>query len=246
MDRMRDNLNKLGRQMLDLVYPRECLVTGSPVEAESPCRFLSREGMETIFYIAPPHCRTCGAPFYGEMLGLRDCPHCRELNPAFAEGRSVWLLRDAGREIIHELKYNKGRHLLPDIQTLVRQRNDFMAFLTGGVLVPVPLHPLRERERGYNQSRLIAQQLAGTVNGELQDLLVRVKYTETQTRLDRAARQKNMRSAFSLADKARVDPAQRYILVDDVFTTGSTLNSAAQELRRAGAQRVDVATLGHG
>lgn len=235
-----------GRQVLDLIYPRECLATGEPVEADSPCRFLSHAGIRQIYFIDEPHCSNCGAPFFGELLALRDCPHCRELNPAFARGRSLFLLRDAGRELIHEFKYNNGRYLLPDIQSLAREKPRFLEFLSGAVLCPIPLHPLRERERGYNQSLLIAQELAQASGCAVQSLLQRVKFTETQTRLDRAQRQANMRAAFAIAPKETVDPTQRYILVDDVFTTGSTLNSAAKELRQAGAENVDVVTLGHG
>lgn len=235
-----------GQQALDLIYPRECLATGEPVEADSPCRFLSHAGLRLIYFIDEPHCSNCGAPFFGELLGLRDCPHCRELNPAFGRGRSLFLLREAGREFIHELKYNNGRYLLPDVQTLARQRPRFLEFLSGGALCPIPLHPLRERERGYNQSLLIAQELAAVSGCPVKPLLCRVKFTETQTRLDRAQRQANMRAAFALAPKVELDPQERVILVDDVFTTGSTLNSAARELRHAGVEHVDVVTLGHG
>jgi len=235
-----------GRRALDLLYPRECLATGEPVEPDSPCRFLSHAGLERIYFIREPHCSSCGTPFFGELLGLRDCPHCRELNPEFERGRSLFVLRDAGRELIHELKYNNGRHLLPDIETLARRQPEFIAFLQDGLLAPIPLHPLRERERGYNQSRLIADQLSRAAETPVVEILERVKFTETQTRLNRAQRQTNMRAAFALKPNADLDPDRRYILVDDVFTTGSTLNSAAKALRKAGAERIDVVTLGHG
>ncbi|GHB94967.1 ComF family protein [Cerasicoccus arenae] len=239
-------LHAWSQNLLDLIYPRECLITNEPVEKESPCRFLSRKAIDRIYFIDDPHCATCGAPFFGELIALRDCPHCRELNPSFDRGRSLFLLRETGRELIHELKYRKGRHLLPDILSLIRKRPNYLNFLANGILVPIPLHSLRERERGYNQSLLIARQMAEASGCALAPALRRVKHTETQTRLDRAQRQANMRAAFALDPKTKIDPTARYILVDDVFTTGSTLNSAAQELCRAGAKQIDVATLGHG
>ncbi|WP_269538702.1 ComF family protein [Cerasicoccus fimbriatus] len=232
--------------ILDLLYPRECLITGDPVESNSPCRFLSSSALEMIWFIDEPHCHTCGAPFFGDLLALRECPHCRELNPAFERGRSLFLLRDAGREIVHEIKYRKGRHLLPDLQPILKRRAKFRSFLCDAVLIPIPLHPTRQRERGYNQSELIARELSAASGSPMADILRRTKFTETQTRLDRAARQANLRGAFELAKGAQLAPDQRYILVDDVFTTGATLNSAAKTLLQCGAEQIDVVTLGHG
>ncbi|MGE9295886.1 MAG: ComF family protein, partial [Puniceicoccales bacterium] len=230
----------------DLLYPRECLLTGEPVEDDSEFRFLSKAAVRRVYFIDEPFCPTCGAPFWGELIALRECPHCVELNPAFANGRSLFLLRDTGRELIHELKYRKGQHLLPDIRALVQTRPRFLEFLFGAVLVPIPLHPIRERERGYNQSLLIARELATAGGVAVAECLERVKFTETQTRLDRSQRLANLRNAFGLRKGVTLDSDQRYILVDDVFTTGSTLNAAAVALLNSGAEQVDAVTLGHG
>jgi ComF family protein len=111
----------------------------------------------------------------------------------------------------------------------------------------VPLHPTKERERGFNQSLAIAKSLNdATMAKDLQELLVRKMYTQTQTRLSRAARHQNVKNAFALASDAVVISNQTYILIDDVFTTGSTLNSCAAVLLEAGATQIKVATLGHG
>jgi len=110
------------------------------------------------------------------------------------------------------------------------------------------LHPRKLRERRYNQSLLLAEccaQVAGPTT-VVQELLCRVVDTESQTHYDRVARQKNLKNAFALAPAAAINSAQRYLLVDDVFTTGSTLNACATVLRRAGASQLDVITFGHG
>ena len=119
-------------------------------------------------------------------------------------------------------------------------------YFKGAILVPVPLHSTKERERGFNQSLMIAKSLneATTAKG-LQELLVRTIYTQTQTQLSRVARLQNVKNAFALASDAVVIPNQTYILIDDVFTTGSTLNSCAAVLLEAGATQIKVATLGH-
>ncbi|WP_309398025.1 ComF family protein [Cerasicoccus maritimus] len=246
MTRLYRQFQTWGRNALDLIYPRECLVTGEPVENNSPCRYLSIPALERIYFIHEPHCGTCGAPFFGELIALRDCPHCRELNPAYANGRSLFFLRDTGREFIHELKYRNGQRLVPDLSPILRRAPRYLEFLAGSILVPIPLHPVRERERGYNQSLLIALQLGEISGCPVQDILERVKFTETQTRLDRSQRQANMRDAFAVKKGVNLSPDQRLVLVDDVFTTGATLNSAAKILLKAGVQQIDVATLGHG
>ena len=121
-------------------------------------------------------------------------------------------------------------------------------YVRGAVLVPVPLHPRKERERGYNQSRLLADCLVPLGGGatHVEELLRRVIDTETQTAFDRRTRHENLKNAFALRPGAAINRALRYILVDDVFTTGSTLNACAAVLRRAGALNLDVVTLGHG
>jgi ComF family protein len=116
------------------------------------------------------------------------------------------------------------------------------------VLVPVPLHPRKQRERGYNQSRLLADTFSRAAGGgtAVTELLRRVVDTPSQTRLDRRTRQSNLKNAFALVRGRPINPAQRLVLVDDVFTTGSTLNACAAALRRAGHLNLDVATFGHG
>jgi ComF family protein len=118
----------------------------------------------------------------------------------------------------------------------------------GAVVVPVPLHPRKERERGYNQTALLAEILVRVAGGgaRVEPLLRRVVDTATQTAFDRRSRMANLKNAFALARGASLNPDQHYLLVDDVFTTGSTLNSCALALRRAGGLNLDVVTFGHG
>ena len=122
-----------------------------------------------------------------------------------------------------------------------------LSHVRGAVLVPVPLHPRKHRERGFNQSALLAVALfraAGTAPP--QPLLRRLVDTPTQTVLDRSSRRSNLKNAFALAPGAGLNPRQRYVLIDDVFTSGSTLNSCATALRHAGCLNLDVVTFAHG
>ena len=123
-----------------------------------------------------------------------------------------------------------------------------MALARGAVLVPVPLHPRKARERGFNQSALLAAALAQAAGAgaRVGELLRRAADTATQTAFDRKTRQANLKNAFALARGAALIAGQKYVLVDDVFTTGSTLNGCARTLRRAGALNLDVVTFAHG
>ena len=111
----------------------------------------------------------------------------------------------------------------------------------------MPLHPTKERERGFNQSLAIAKSLKdATTAKDLQNLLVRKVYTQTQTRLSRIARHQNVKNAFALTRKNHLRKEDRIMLIDDVFTTGATLNACAEVLREEGFSQVSIATLGHG
>ena len=116
---------------------------------------------------------------------------------------------------------------------------------TFDVIVPVPLHPARERERGFNQSALLAELLSDRIALPSKPALERIRYTTTQTAFDRAERMQNLHGAFRLRKKADVRDL-RVLLIDDVLTTGSTLSECARVLRRAGASCVYAATAARG
>jgi len=234
------------RPFLDVFFPSSCVHCGDAVEG-SDYQFLCVSCSRELFFSQPPACTTCGYPFFGVLVGSRVCPHCAELEPVFEQGKTLFLAKGPARSIIHEVKYQSGFYALEDVKTMVKQAPYYRDYFAGAILVPVPLHPTKERARGFNQSRLIAEAIAeATEAKELQNLLIRTVYTQTQTRLTRAARHQNVKNAFALAPNAVVVPDQLYILIDDVFTTGSTLNACAAVLREAGATQLKVATLGHG
>ncbi len=237
-----------GRGWADLAFPPVCIACGGLVEDNRPFRHLCRHCLPAITWVKPPACTVCGHPFHGEVEGPRICPHCVELHPRFQSGCTAVLFRGPVRAVVIELKYHHGLHVLDDIAEIVRRAPHFLEHLRGAVLVPVPLHARKERERGYNQSLLLAETFAGVVGDgtRVECLLERVIDTVTQTSFDRKRRGENLKNAFALLPRARILADQHYILVDDVFTTGSTLNSCADALRRAGSVKLDVATFGHG
>ena len=259
---MKPRLSQLVRGLSDAVFPPSCVHCRGLVETESDPREGGAGGLATggefrhlcarcvaqLDFVQPPHCTTCGSPFYGEIEGERVCPHCEGLQPAFREGRTAVLFKGPARALVIELKYHRGLHVLADMEAIFRRAAHVCELVRGAVLVPVPLHPRKERERGFNQTALLAARLARVAGGDarVEAVLRRVEDTPTQTAFDRRSRMANLKNAFALARGAAINPDLHYVIVDDVFTTGSTLNRCAQTLRRAGGLKLDVVTFGHG
>jgi ComF family protein len=240
-------LNKVLNAALDLVFPRSCICCGDSIN-HALYDFICTQCADRLVKCLPPACTTCGYPFYGEYISAKSCPHCTELNPLFEQGKALFIAKGVGRRILHELKYRQGMYVLKDLFSMVNLSKHYLDYIRNTTLVPVPLHPARLRERGFNQSEQIARMLvrcAGdTVN--MEKLLVRKRYTKSQTSLNRKKRDQNVKNAFALAPNSVLNPNKSYIIVDDVFTTGSTLNACAKVLRKAGANHLKVATIGHG
>jgi ComF family protein len=251
---MKRGWQNLLRDAADVVFPPVCVHCRGLVEHEETTgegpgwRHLCRRCVAQIDHVRAPHCTTCGHPFYGVVEGGRTCAKCEGLEPAFREGRTAVLFKGPVRSLVIELKYHHGLHVLADVAEILRRSPEVCAAARGAVLVPVPLHPRKSRERGYNQAALLAETLARVAGGgaRVETPLRRRVDTATQTAFDRRTRLANLKNAFALARGADIDPKNHYLLVDDVFTTGSTLNSCARTLRRAGAVNLDVVTLGHG
>ena len=237
----------LARGLRDVLFPPSCLHCGDVVE-RSPLRHVCADCEPLISRVEAPCCPCCGHPFFGEASGERLCVHCEGLRPEFREGRTAVLFRGPARALVHELKYRQGLFALEDMAAIFAANAHTAEFLRGAILVPVPLHSRKKRERGYNQGEELARAVAKRLGGgtEVAELLVRVVDTQTQTSLDRERRRANLKNAFALAPGAPINPDLRYVLIDDVFTTGSTLNACAAVLRRAGCLNVDVCTFGHG
>ena len=164
-----------------------------------------------------------------------ECGRCRSGEHIFDFARSAVFFNDSAREIIHHLKYADRVSLARPIGRMLReivQREGF----EGTCLIPVPLHRSRERERGFNQAELIARELDLPVDIRA---IRRRKKTPTQTGLSRSERARNLAAAFEL--RGDVEDL-KVILVDDVFTTGATMNELAKVLKRGGASRVEVLT----
>lgn len=245
---MRRAASAFGGALADLFYPRSCILTDEPL-GHSRFRYLSDRAAARLPVIRDPRCPTCGHPFFGAIVEAPVCHHCELLHPVFQQGRCGFVFNRDCRALLHALKYQGKRHLAPDLAALLADAPGFAEFLQGALVVPVPLHPRKERRRGFNQSLEILRHLHRRVPGgiEIRPLLRRVIDTDSQTRADRKERMQRVRGAFGVDDRAELPaPETRCVLFDDVFTTGATLNACANALRRKGLRRIDAAAFAHG
>jgi ComF family protein len=177
------------------------------------------------------------------MKGEFTCANCAHRTIHFDAAVAAYRSRGIVRRIVLDFKYGKQIHLRHLIGGWLCQAvND--PRLRGrefDLIVPVPLHPARQRERGFNQAELLAEILSAHISIPSRSILQRIRYTTTQTAFDRAERMENLRNAFRLRKNADVQ-GLGVLLVDDVLTTGSTLSECARILKTAGARSVHAAT----
>ncbi len=242
------HLNQCARQFENGVLPPRC----------AGCNWFE----EKLFcercrkYLQPlvaPFCACCGAPFdaLAHVLASSLCADCRanryHAAPALQWARSLWMMRGPARGAVHRFKYQNRHHLAAD---LAREMAAYLAACGAELpqlIVPVPLHSWRQWRRGYNQSALLAQELAALLNLPCAELLRRTRHTPSQTRLNRHKRQENVRDAFiineALRGKYLPEQIPQSLLIDDVYTTGATLRECARQLKSAGFTSIHALTL---
>jgi ComF family protein len=240
-------LGRLHRFLLDLVLPPRCLRCLARVESSGT---LCAVCWRSIAFLGDPACSCCGLPFpfAVEPAGADDeilCAGCIARRPRFDRARSVFAYDDHSRDLVLALKHGDRLQSVPAFgQWLARAGATLIA--DADLIVPVPLHWTRLWQRRYNQSALLAQAVraASTRPGPIvvPDLLVRRRRTPPQGRRTRSQRAENVRSAFRLKRGADV-AGKRVLLIDDVLTSGATVEECARILRRAGAAGIDVLTL---
>ena len=237
-------LRRAGEALVSLLYPPHCANCGADTEGGvhlcATCVGQARK-------IEAPFCQRCSEPFDGAITSEFTCANCADRTLHFDCAVSRYLSRGVVREFVHRFKYDRHfylRHPLADWLAAALDDERIRAQPIGA-LVPVPLHSARFREREFNQADVLAELLAQRTGTPLLRALTRIRYTTTQTRLDRHERMENLRNAFRVRQTSAVQNCH-LVLVDDVFTTGSTVDECARVLRAAGAASVRVVTVARG
>lgn len=233
------------KSALDLIYPRSCGACGH--EKPSASDNLCWECRADIMPVHPPYCSLCGDPVSGRIDHEYVCHFCSSVNPSFDLARSVAHYTGSVAEMLKSLKYRRATWLAPDLadllEALVRrhiatERIDAVTF--------VPLHRSRQRQREYNQSALLARELAGRIGKRyMNGILVRHRKTVSQTSLTARERMGNVKGSFRCRNESWLE-GRRLLLVDDVMTTGATVNECAKTLKKGKAAAVYVVTVARG
>lgn len=231
--------------LLDLLWPRSCEICRRP--AGESAHYLCWDCLASLPVIGAPYCLRCGDPVEGQITRGYVCSLCVDREPAYDLARSAVRFRGGIRDVLHRFKYSHAVHLAGDLASLMKagiathySREQFDA------VCYVPLHPARERFRTYNQAGLLAGRVASLLGIPLaRGCLTRVRETGTQTRLNLRERARNIHEAFEVVCPEWVR-GRHFLLIDDVMTTGATVNEAARVLKRAGAGRVCVMTAARG
>ena len=232
---------------LDLLYPPSCAV----------CDFVLSDGRalcdachDALPRLTEPFCKNCGEMFEGHIDGPFTCPNCGRLKFSFEFARPALVRDERTLDMIHRLKYAREIHLAKDLGRLAaeafRDERLASALAERWPLVPVPLHRKRLQDRGFNQAAEISRELSRQTGLPVAGALARTRATGHQTALTRAQRLENLRNAFAVTragERVIADGLPGVILVDDVLTTGSTVDECARTLRHAGLKRVRVVTV---
>lgn len=236
-------------ETLALVFPAVCGLCGRN-RAGAREGYVCGECAGGVGHVRPvvaPYCARCGLPFDGEIVGEFQCGNCRDQDLAFEWARASVVATPFVLDVVHKYKYGRALWFEPFLASLlVGEATKVIDGAGWDGLVPVPLHPLREREREFNQAERLARHL-GKATGlpVLRRVVRRISRTQVQASLDRRERARNVAGAFGVVDPGAVQGG-RFVVVDDVFTTGATTNAVARALRESGAESVAVWTLARG
>jgi ComF family protein len=230
------------RDVLDLLLPRVC-VSCDDAFAGARGDVICPACWSRLSFLPHPHCHRCGHPTEG-----RTCRFCELLPPFIRAARSVcWIPHPVGSAVVHALKYHGWTSAARGIaERMSRLSWPADVLRERAALVPVPLARARERERGFNQAALLSDALAARWRIPVwRDVMLRTRSTDTQTRLTPSERSANVLRAFRVRDGSRERlRGLHLVLVDDVLTTGATMNACATALFDSGARTLSYVTFG--
>jgi len=232
------------QSLLNLLFPPHCVICRTPLGVKD-IPYLCSMHFSELSAIKENYCPRCSLP--NQFVSSGNCPDCSNYDWAFDGARSLFLYKEPLSKIITAFKYHKKRYLFQTIQSLLvpfleayRDPTDFH------LIAAVPLHPEKEKERGFNQSNLIAEFIAKSWNVPFDRKIlkrIRDKSKSSQVGLSRAERSNQIKGEFGIGSMGRSLKGKKVLLVDDVFTTGATVQECSKMLKSLDASKVMVLTL---
>ena len=231
---------------MELIFPSNiyCMCCERPIDSKMPYS-LCGHCVRIVQWVDGNSCSKCGKPLYN--YGSDTCKDCSLSNREFKRGFTTVRYSRVERDIIHQFKYRDRSYYGEKLAELMYERI-LSEDIDADLILPVPMYKLKERRRGYNQAGLLARALARNLDKPYYpDLLIRNLDTRPMSSLGAEERKKNLEGAFSVdGDKAHIIKDKTILLVDDIFTTGSTVNACSEALRKFGAASVYVLTFAAG
>jgi ComF family protein len=230
------------RFMEKFLFPDSCPVCGSVPEqlltGQEPvgiCPACEKK----LIRIREPFCMRCGKPLAAHSAA-EYCIDCKKSDHAFVQGRAVFVYQGEIIGSMHRMKYSGRRDYAPVFaREAYGELGDWIARISVDAIIPIPLHKKRRRVRGYNQAELLAKELSQLCRVPVETgLLVRNVETKPQKNLNSSERKNNLKNAFQITERSV--QLKKVLLIDDIYTTGSTVDAAASVLRRAGITKVYV------
>jgi len=231
------------KSIIDFIFPPICSICAKPFSSEKEV-MICTHCLSQIKYIRNPLCSKCGKPFYSEVLADHLCGDCLTGKRYFNRARAMGYYDGILRKAIHLLKYKLKNNLAFSLGNLMTDRmQSFLSGATYHLIIPVPLHTKRLRERGFNQALLLARLISKKYKIPLDGCtLIRKRQTKPQVGLSEQDRKDNVKGSFLLLKGDKVLDRD-ILLVDDVYTSGNTVEECSKVLIKAGAHKVDVLTL---
>ncbi len=233
-------LRGAGAGALDVIFPPRSLITGKVATQTG----IEAELWSHLNFLDEPCCHACGFPFDYDLGQEVLCGRCEIKRPAYGRARSAFKYDNESRKLVLSFKHGGRQEGLPVFAQHMKRAGRSL-FDGCDALIPVPLHPSRLRARRYNQSLILARALSKPTGIDVApDILARTKPTSSQGGKSYSGRKRNVAGAFAVRPAAKEGvKGKAFILIDDVYTTGSTLEACAKTLKRAGAARIDTITL---
>lgn len=244
MNKLTLKLKKFGKYLVDTLFPSDikCMFCDEELNEHEHNKTCTN-CQQTLPYINY-HCLRCGAPVSPENIGV--CTNCKINNYHFTYSRSVFVYQKPITNLIHRLKYEQKKHFIPYLAKYLAEKYATMD-LEVDIVTSVPLHPNREKTRGFNQSKLLATEFAKLTGLTYIDLLDKVVDNVSQTTLGYRERVENVRDVYKRKKKIRpIISGKRILIIDDLITTGSTVSEMSKTLLEGGARECFVLTLAHG
>lgn len=233
-------VGKLAKRLLDWVYPRRCAFCDRILGREEI--YLCRSCQKRMPYpVGEPRCKSCGKPLAGKETEY--CWDCAAHEQSYDRGLGLFLYEGVMKDSLMRVKFH-GRKEYGEFlgKLMVRYGGDLIRQVQPEVIIPVPIHKRKRSVRGYNQAELLADEISSGFSIPLRtDLVLRKKFTKAQKELSREDRKKNLKQAFYVDEKVR--KYRKVLLVDDIYTTGSTINIIAAKLKQQGVKEVFFLTL---